>query len=252
MPLSAANAGISGNRVLQDGQIPMFGTSALSRFTRDAIDIPGVSTIVILEGTNDIGQSNATANQITTGLSQLVAMAKAAHIHVLLGTLTPMAQATEPGTYSGAASNATRLAVNDWIRTQRIADGFIDFAKTVQDLSDPSTMAPAYNGGDGLALHSRRIPSPSRRDQPHPAPDARLRTADLAAHQAAFDRQTPPRSSPRLNPAAVQSHRRRSPDTRRRNLNRGTSSAHQPARDCCAPTALQPCGTCQRQRHPDW
>jgi lysophospholipase L1-like esterase len=150
IPLSVANAGISGNRILQNGQIPMFGPRGLSRFTQDAINQPGVSTIIILEGTNDIGQSNATASQIIAGLTRLVGMAKTAHIHVLLGTLTPMANATEPGTYSGAASNATRLAVNDWIRTQQIADGYIDFSKAVQDPSDPSTMAPAYNGGDGL------------------------------------------------------------------------------------------------------
>jgi lysophospholipase L1-like esterase len=150
IPLSVANAGISGNRILQDGQAPFFGPSALSRFTRDAIDVPGVSTIIILEGTNDIGQSDASASQIITGLTQLVGMATAAHIHVLLGTLTPMEDATEPGTYSGATSNATRLAVNAWIRSQRIADGYIDFSTAVQDPSDPGTMAPAYNGGDGL------------------------------------------------------------------------------------------------------
>jgi lysophospholipase L1-like esterase len=150
IPLSVANAGISGNRILQNGQMPMFGPSALSRFTQDAIDVPGVSTILILEGANDIGQSNATADQIIAGLTQLVVMAKAAHIHVLLGTLTPMENATEPGTYSGAASNATRLAVNAWIRSQHIADGYIDFSQAVQDPSDPGTMASAYNGGDGL------------------------------------------------------------------------------------------------------
>jgi lysophospholipase L1-like esterase len=150
IPLAVANAGISGNRILQNGQIPMFGPSALSRFTPDAIDVPGVTTIIILEGTNDIGQSNATASQIITGLTQLVGVAKAAHIRVLLGTLTPMAQATEPGTYSGTASNAIRMAVNAWISTQHIADGYIDFSRAVADPSDPSTIAPAYNGGDGL------------------------------------------------------------------------------------------------------
>ncbi len=148
--LSVANAGISGNRILQNGQIPMFGASALSRFTGDAIDVPGVSTIIILEGANDIGQSDADASQIIGGLTQLVDMAKAAHIHVLLGTLTPMEDATEPGTYSGMTSNAIRLAVNAWIRSQHISDGYIDFSQAVQDPSDPGTMAPAYNGGDGL------------------------------------------------------------------------------------------------------
>jgi lysophospholipase L1-like esterase len=150
LPLTVANAGISGNRLLQDGQIPMFGQSGLTRFTNDAIDVPGVRTIIILEGTNDIGQSNATADEIIAGLTRLVQTAKAAHIRVLLGTLTPMENATEPGTYSGTASNAVRLAVNTWIRTQHLADGFVDFSKAVEDPVDPGTMAAPYDGGDGL------------------------------------------------------------------------------------------------------
>jgi lysophospholipase L1-like esterase len=148
-PLSVANAGISGNRILQNGQIPMFGPSGLSRFTQDAIDQPGVSTILILEGTNDIGQSNATAAQIIGGLTQLAGMARAAHIRVLLGTLTPMSNAAEAG-YSGAAPNATREQVNAWIRTQHVANGYVDFDKAVRDPSDPSIINPSYDGGDGL------------------------------------------------------------------------------------------------------
>ena len=46
------NSGISGNRLLHDG----WGTKAIARYRRDALDIPGVRAIVLLEGINDIGQ----------------------------------------------------------------------------------------------------------------------------------------------------------------------------------------------------
>jgi len=47
------NMGISGNRVLTDG----LGVSALARFDRDVLSTPGVKTVVIFEGVNDLGIS---------------------------------------------------------------------------------------------------------------------------------------------------------------------------------------------------
>ncbi len=150
LPLSVANAGISGNRILQNGEIPMFGPSGLSRFARDALDIPGVSTIVILEGINDIGQAGATAGQIIAGLTRLVELAKAAHVRVLLGTLTPSEDPDEPVSSSEAAHNSTREAVNRWIAGQQVANGYIDFDAAVRDPADPNAIDPPYNGGDWL------------------------------------------------------------------------------------------------------
>ncbi|MEJ8645874.1 GDSL-type esterase/lipase family protein [Streptomyces sp. MS1.HAVA.3] len=46
------NAGIGGNKVLNDSQC--FGESALDRFRRDALGRPDVGTVILLEGTNDI------------------------------------------------------------------------------------------------------------------------------------------------------------------------------------------------------
>ena len=46
-----ANQGISGNRVLNDGA----GESALARLDRDVLDLPGIDTLIVLEGVNDLG-----------------------------------------------------------------------------------------------------------------------------------------------------------------------------------------------------
>src|SRR5690554_4433787 len=50
---AVVNAGISGNRILRDGRAAM-GPSALRRFDHDVLAPSGVTTLILLEGTNDI------------------------------------------------------------------------------------------------------------------------------------------------------------------------------------------------------
>ena len=151
IPLSVLNAGISGNRILKDGQIPSFGPRALKRLNADAIHQAGVRDVIILEGINDIGQGspgNPTVQQMIDGYKQLIARLHAAHLRVLLGTLTPSGGTVIPG--YGVTADQTRVPVNHWIRTQKLADGVIDFDAAVRDPSDPSRLNPAYDGSDHL------------------------------------------------------------------------------------------------------
>jgi lysophospholipase L1-like esterase len=45
------NHGISGNQVLADGA----GQSALARFDRDVLSVPGLTHVIVFEGVNDVG-----------------------------------------------------------------------------------------------------------------------------------------------------------------------------------------------------
>jgi hypothetical protein len=54
-PIGVVNAGIGGNRVLSERRHPMFGQSALTRFDRDVLSVPGATDVVVLEGVNDLG-----------------------------------------------------------------------------------------------------------------------------------------------------------------------------------------------------
>src|SRR5437899_3365908 len=45
------NEGISGNQVLGDGA----GQSALARFDRDVLSVPGLTHVIVFEGVNDLG-----------------------------------------------------------------------------------------------------------------------------------------------------------------------------------------------------
>ena len=56
--MAVLNAGIGGNRVLNEGN----GPSALARFDRDVIAQPGVTRVIVLVGINDIGQARQNAS----------------------------------------------------------------------------------------------------------------------------------------------------------------------------------------------
>ncbi|HZC39373.1 MAG TPA: SGNH/GDSL hydrolase family protein [Streptosporangiaceae bacterium] len=148
--------GIGGNRVLNDS--PCFGTSALSRFVRDAVSRAGARYVILLEGINDIDlghkagrpclgpASDPSAAQIIAGYQYLIAAAHAAGMKIFGATLTP---------FGGSGSDtpeteAKRLAVNRWIRTSGAFDGVIDFARAVCDPADPLRLRPAYDSGDHL------------------------------------------------------------------------------------------------------
>jgi lysophospholipase L1-like esterase len=148
--LSVADEGIGGNRVMIGARC--CGASAEARFERDALDQPGVRDVIVLEGINDIGFSAAaldggvSAAQIVAGYQQLIARAHARGLKIFGATLLPFQGAG----YYTAAGEATREAVNTWIRTSGAFDGVIDFDAVMRDPARPLMLNPAYDGGDHL------------------------------------------------------------------------------------------------------
>jgi lysophospholipase L1-like esterase len=146
--LSVVNEGISGNKILLDGA----GPNALARFDRDILAQSGAKYLLILEGINDIGRllgtpnAGLTAADLISALNQMVVRAHAHGIAVIGCTLTP---------YHGAGyytenGEAIRKAVNDWIRTGGVLDGFVDFEAAVRDPNHPDTFLPTVDPGDHL------------------------------------------------------------------------------------------------------
>jgi len=142
--MSVADEGISGNQVLQDEGGA--GVSALHRFGRDVAERAGAKDVILLEGVNDIGSSDAQASQIIAGYKQIIAQAHAAGLKIFGGTLTPFKGAS----YWSPEKEHTRDVVNRWIRTSGAFDGVIDFAKATADPSDPEMFYPPYDSGDHL------------------------------------------------------------------------------------------------------
>jgi lysophospholipase L1-like esterase len=116
-----ANAGISGNRVLNRGN----GPSALERLERDVLDRAGVTHVVFFEGTNDIA-GNFSAAQIIAGTQQIIDKVHAKGLKIIGVTVIPRGRPA-PTTGWTSAHEAQRLALNEWIRTKANFDGVIDF-----------------------------------------------------------------------------------------------------------------------------
>ncbi|MDX6353524.1 MAG: hypothetical protein QOF98_427 [Streptomyces sp.] len=138
-----ANEGISGNKVLADGA----GQSALNRMQRDVLSQPGVSTVFMLEGINDIkAHSGVTVADMIAGYQQVIDRAHAAGLCVVGATVMPFKGWSE---YDDAAE-AVRQGVNTWIRTSGAFDAVADFDKVTRNPYDQQEIMPFFDGGDHL------------------------------------------------------------------------------------------------------
>ena len=160
--LAVVNEGIGGNRILHDGA----GVSALTRVDRDVLAQPGVSTLIVLEGINDIGWPHmkprlpngtivketpfthevVSAEDLIMGLQQIIERARQHGIRVFGATLTPF----EGADYYSAEGEAAREALNKWILTGGAFDGVIDFDAAVRDPQSPNKLRPTCDSGDHL------------------------------------------------------------------------------------------------------
>ena len=144
-PLAVLNMGIGGNRVLRDGSA-QYGPSALRRLDADVLGQSGVTTVIWMEGLNDIGQNPpAEVEELIEGWQKGIARMRAAGLRVLQGTLTPFGNSDN----SDGGLEAKRLRLNEWIRTSGATDGVIDFDAVVRDPASPNRLQPQYDGGDG-------------------------------------------------------------------------------------------------------
>jgi lysophospholipase L1-like esterase len=107
---------------------------------------------VVLEGVNDIGSAFAqqrptpTRDDLIGAYRQMIVRAHDRGVKVILATILPYKGAG----YWSEQGEAVRVAVNDWIRTTKEADGFVDLAKAVADPADAARMAKPYDVGDAL------------------------------------------------------------------------------------------------------
>ncbi|KRG50514.1 SGNH/GDSL hydrolase family protein [Stenotrophomonas beteli] len=156
--VAVVNAGISGGRLLRDGM----GESVLARLQRDALDQPGVGSVIVLIGINDISwpgtafarnQARPTLAQLQAGYRALAEQAHQRGLRILGATLPPFAGAL-PGTplddYYHPDKDALRQQLNAWLRVGSPFDAVVDFDAALRDPADPSRMAAAYDSGDHL------------------------------------------------------------------------------------------------------
>lgn len=156
--IAVVNAGISGARLLSDGM----GEKAAARFEQDVLSQPGVDTVIVLLGINDIGwpgsafapdEAPATASAMIAGYRKLIAVAHGRQVRIIGGTLLPFEGALQGTPYSGhysPAKDRVRREVNEWMRHSGEFDATIDFDQLLRDPAHPSRLHPAFDSGDHL------------------------------------------------------------------------------------------------------
>ncbi|REE96845.1 GDSL-type esterase/lipase family protein [Thermomonospora umbrina] len=161
-PMAVLNTGIAGGKLLSETSCG--GTSALERFSRDALDRPGTRAVVVLLGVNDILETRCDAffnpceaveapvraARLIDAYRRLVRAAHSRGIKVVGVTVTPFRGF--PGWCQDPRED-TRAALNRWIRTGGELDGVADPERALLD-PDPGQAGhlrdPEYNAGDGL------------------------------------------------------------------------------------------------------
>ncbi|WP_246257623.1 SGNH/GDSL hydrolase family protein [Amycolatopsis anabasis] len=155
-PRPVLNAGIGGNRILDDSAC--FGEKAGTRLRRDVFAQPKVRTVVVLVGINDIGHSEfpfppcieptspVTARQLVAAHREIIRRLHARGIKAVGATLLPYKGAF----YYTERGNQVRAEFNTWLRTSGEYDAVVDFESVMADPADRDRLRPDYDSGDGL------------------------------------------------------------------------------------------------------
>ncbi|WP_030597249.1 SGNH/GDSL hydrolase family protein [Streptomyces fulvoviolaceus] len=148
------NAGIGGNLLLNDSA--WYGEKGVHRLGRDVLDHPGVDTLVVLLGLNDIGFSETDeqptykpapvveADEIVAGYRELIRQARG--LRVVGATLLPFGGSDHWGEHAAKVSHE----VNEWIRCAGEYDAVVDLHRVLADPEDPDRLHPSYDFGDHL------------------------------------------------------------------------------------------------------
>ncbi|GAA3132774.1 SGNH/GDSL hydrolase family protein [Streptomyces rameus] len=138
-----ANEGISGNKVLADGA----GQAALHRLDRDVLTQPGVRTVFLFEGVNDLkAHTGVTAAGLVAGYREIARRAHAAGKCVVIATVGPFKGWPE----WDPAAEAVRQEVNRYLRGSAEFDAVTDFDHVLRSPYDPERLLPFFDGGDHL------------------------------------------------------------------------------------------------------
>ncbi|HEX4728475.1 MAG TPA: SGNH/GDSL hydrolase family protein [Jatrophihabitans sp.] len=158
------DAGLAGNRLNHDGTEPgaggfpgfdELGSNAPARLNDDVFGETNPRTVITDLGINDIWMSDDSAAAIIATLRQLNQQIKERGLRSLVATLGPFQglapfDDTDPNLVWTPEKEATRQAVNDYLRHSTEFDGVIDFDKVIRDPANPAQLRPSLDSGDHI------------------------------------------------------------------------------------------------------
>lgn len=153
--ISVLNTGIGGGRILLDG----LGPNAAARFTRDVLAQSHATSVIVLEGINDLGTATINApispddhaalvQRMEIAYTQMIGAAHDHGVKIYGGTIMPFTGSDYY--HPDAANEADRQALNAWIRVPGRFDGVVDFDAVIRDPQHPDHLRPDYDSGDHL------------------------------------------------------------------------------------------------------
>ena len=132
------NLGIGGNCVLRGG----LSEPAVERFDRDILLQSGCTKVIVFEGINDIGGNNGSSEQVARDMiwayQSFINKAHKEGLKIYFATITPFGKSFYDR--GNLFKEAARQTINNWIRTNKEADGFIDFDEAMRDKEHPGQL----------------------------------------------------------------------------------------------------------------
>ena len=161
-------AGIESGQVMTDagpGTGTYGGPAALSRLARDVLAEPGVGTVIIGEGTEDLLRGATEQNLYTNGLAELSRELTAWGITTIWTTATACFGFDASGDPCSPSTDTSRTTLNSDLLAQGLSPGeacastgippcryTADFAAAVGDTSTPQQLLPNADAGDHVNL----------------------------------------------------------------------------------------------------
>lgn len=150
------NEGISGNQLMSDPPVKFFniyGIPAIKRFKEDAMDVEGITDLIIALGVNDLNMIKdekelkiKNAQYLFDGLRKLASQAEDRGINVYVTTVTPLAGCAGYRPFI----ETERVSLNKLIRESTEFYGILDYDRVLRDPSKPDHMYEVYDSGDHL------------------------------------------------------------------------------------------------------
>jgi lysophospholipase L1-like esterase len=158
-PVGVLNMGIGSNRLMTTNAA---GPPGLVRLDDDVLSRQNVSHLILFEGINDISYEQVRPEDLIGAYQQVIDRAHAKGIKVFGATLLPIGNSVK---YT-VTNEATRQAVNTWVRQSGKFDAVLDFEHVVADTNyNPLRIKSTLQGGDyvhpnttGYQLMAESIP----------------------------------------------------------------------------------------------
>jgi lysophospholipase L1-like esterase len=162
--VSVVNAGIGGNRVVGPADYATTpiggGPGSLDRLDRDVLKLSGVTSVIWMEGINDFGAADTSAEAVIEGMREGVKRMHASGIKPVIGATLTSALNSTIASHGRAVVDEKRKALNAFVRNPGSFDAFVDFDAVTLDSTTGEILPPfqpnSTTGGPGDKLHPNR------------------------------------------------------------------------------------------------